>query len=177
MPGAPVQHPAAAVADVQPRDPGQQDVPASIHTEGGEAVTASSINSAKLMQTMSETEMHVGMRSAEFGDISIRTSISQQQLVTQISLDHSDLSQAISAHVSTMQTKLGEDFGLHASIEVHNLGSSLSGEQGQSSPREQRAFTPSTRIESALVAPEEQTVRSLGALAAAGNGNRLDIRA
>jgi hypothetical protein len=175
--GTTTQHPTAAVADVAPRPTGQQEVPASVHAEGGEAVAASSINSAKLMQTMSETEMHVGMRSAEFGDISIRTSISQQQLVTQISLDHSDLSQAISAHVSTMQTKLGEDFGLHASIEVHNLGSSLSGEPGQSSQREQRAFTPSARIESALVAPEEQTGPNLGALVAAGNGNRLDIRA
>ena len=176
MPGAPVQHPAAAVADVQPRDPGQQDVPASIHTEGGEAVTASSINSAKLMQTISETEMHVGMRSTEFGDISIRTSISQQQLVAQISLDHSDLSQAISAHISTMQTKLGEDFGIRTSIEVHNMGSSLSGETGQSSQREQRSFIPSARIESALLPSEESAGTGLGALTAAGNGNRLDIR-
>ena len=100
--------------------------------------------------------MHVGMRSAEFGDISIRTSISQQQLVAQIVLlDHSDLSQAISAHVSTMQTKLGEDSGLHTSIEVHNLGSSPSGEQGQSSPREQRGFTPSTGMDSAQPPAEE----------------------
>jgi hypothetical protein len=177
MAGTATQHPTATLADVAPRPTGQQDVPASIHSDGGEAVTASSINSAKLMQTMSETEMHVGMRSTEFGDISIRTSISQQQLVAQISVDHSDLSQAISAHVATMQTKLGEDFGLHTSIEVHNLGSSLSGESGQSSQREQRAFTPSARIESLLSPAEEQVGTSVGTLAAAGNSTRLDIRA
>jgi hypothetical protein len=154
-----------------------QDNPASIHSDSGEAVAASSINTAKLLQTMSETEMHVGMRSTEFGDISIRTSVSQQQMVTQISLDHGDLSQAISAHVSTMQAKLGEEYGLHASIEVHNLGSSLAGDSGQSSHGEQRAFSHSARSDSNPFQPEEEAGLSLAAMAVAGNGNRLDIRA
>ena len=35
--------------------------------------------------------MRVGMHSTEFGDISIRTTLSQQQMLAQISLDHSDL--------------------------------------------------------------------------------------
>jgi hypothetical protein len=153
------------------------DNPASVHSDSGEAVAASSINTAKLLQTMSETEMHVGMRSTEFGDISIRTSVSQQQLVTQISLDHSDLSQAISAHVSNLQTKLGEDYGLHASIEVHNLGSSHSGDSGQSSQGEQRAFTHSARFDNIPFQPEEEAGLSLAELAVAGDGNRLDIRA
>jgi hypothetical protein len=129
------------------------------------------------MQTMSESEMHVGMRSSEFGDISIRTSITDQQMVTRISLDHSELSQAISAHVSSMQTKLGEDSGLNASIEVHNLGSSHSGEPGQSSQREQRALHQSSQNGNALFPPEEETGMSMAALVNAGNGNRLDIRA
>jgi hypothetical protein len=154
-----------------------QDNPASIHSDSGEAVGSSSINTAKLLQTMSESEMHVGMRSTEFGDISIRTSVSQQQMVTQITLDHSDLSQAISAHVSTMQAKLGEDYGLHASIEVHNLGSALSGDPGHSSQGEQRASTHSTRFNSTPFQPEEDAGLSLAPLAIAGSGNRLDIRA
>jgi hypothetical protein len=177
IPGAPLQHPGTAVSDVASRPTDPREVPESIHTENSEAVAASSINSAKLMQTIHETEMHVGMRSTEFGDISIRTSISQQQLVAQISLDHSDLSKAISAHVSTIQTKLGEDSGLHTSIEVHNQGSSLSHEPGQSSQREQRNFTSSAPIENALLPAEENAGPNLGSLPVALNGNRLDIRA
>jgi hypothetical protein len=148
-----------------------------MHSDGGEAVATSSVNTAKLMQTMSESEMHVGMRSSEFGDISIRTSVTQQQMVTRILLDHSDLSQAISAHVSTMQAKLGEELGLNASIEVHSLGSQLSGEQGQSSPRDQRAFNQSAQGGSVQSVPEEEPGLSMAALANAGNGSRLDIRA
>jgi hypothetical protein len=170
-------HRVSDASEVATRSGEQQGVPASIHSDGGELAATSSINTAKLMQTMSESEMHVGMRSSEFGDISIRTSITDQQMVTRISLDHSELSQAISAHVSSMQTKLGEDSGLNASIEVHNLGSSHSGEPGQSSQREQRALHQSSQNGNALFPPEEETGMSMAALVNAGNGNRLDIRA
>jgi hypothetical protein len=98
-------------------------------------------------------------------------------MVTRISLDHSELSQAISAHVSTMQTKLGADSGLSTSIEVHNLGSSLSGEPGQSSQRDQRPFHQPGQSSAASFVPEEESGVSMAAMANAGSGNRLDIRA
>jgi hypothetical protein len=170
-------HRASDIAETAGRFSEQLGVPAPMRSNGGEAVTTSSVNTAKLMQTLGESEMHVGMRSSEFGDISIRTSINQQQMVTRISLDHSDLSQAISAHVSTMQTKLGENFGLNASIEVHNLGSSHSGEPGQSSQREQGALNQSAQAGGAQFVPEEESGITMEAPANAGNGNRLDIRA
>jgi len=52
--------------------------------EMGDAAVTSGINSAKLMQTMSESEMRVGMHSSEFGNISIRTTVSQQQMQAQM---------------------------------------------------------------------------------------------
>jgi len=154
----------------------ERDVAASIHVDGEGTVT-SGINTAKLLQTMSESEMHVGMHSAEFGNISIRTSVSQQQMVAQISVDHSDLSQAISAHVSSAQTKLGDEHGIHALIEVNNQGASSSGDSGHSSQREQRAFVSSARTDSAVGAAEIDNGMNLGALVSVGNDQRLDIRA
>lgn len=154
----------------------QRDATASINADGEGAVT-SGINTAKLIQTMSETEMRVGMNSAEFGNISIRTSISQQQMVAQISVDHSDLSQAISAHVASAQTKLGDDHGIHALIEVNNQGASSFGDSGHSSQREQRAFVSSARAENTIGATEIDNGMNLGALVSVGNEQRLDIRA
>jgi hypothetical protein len=156
---------------------GQQGAGGPVHEEGSEPVATSSINTARLLQSMSESEMRVGMHSSEFGDISIRTSVSQQQMVAQISLNHSDLSQAIAAHVSTVQAKLGEDYGIHASIEVHNLGSGLANDPGQSSQREQRDFRPSARTEIGLPGAEESSSIQFAAVASISNGNRLDIRA
>jgi hypothetical protein len=144
--------------------------------DGDEATPASGINAAKLIQTLSETEMRVGMHSAEFGNISIRTSVSQQQMLAQISLDHSALSQAISGRISSMQTKLGNDYGLQTLIQVNNEAASSSGSQG-SGQREPGAFAPSVRTEISPVPAEVDFGISLGALATAGDEYRLDIRA
>jgi hypothetical protein len=142
--------------------------------DGDEAAATSGVNAARLIQAMGETEMRVGMHSAEFGSISIRTSVSQQQMVAQISLDHGDLSQAISGHISSMQTKLGNDYGLQTLIQVNHQGASASGDQG-SGQREQRAFAPSVRVESG--ATELDVGMNPGALAGLSDVTRLDIRA
>jgi hypothetical protein len=168
------QHGAAATPDAAHTGMAQH-LAASTHVASEEVVAASGINSARLIQTMGETEMHVGMHSAEFGDISIRTSLSQQQMVMQISLDHNDLSQAISAHLSTVQAKLGEEYGLHASIEINNQGAPLSGGQGNSSQRDQQTFGRSSQGESIALAGSIENVAGVVAQAGAGSGHGLDI--
>jgi hypothetical protein len=152
-----------------------QDLPASAHLAAGEGTPASGINSAKLIQTMGETEMHVGMHSVEFGDISIRTSLSQQQMVTHISLDHTDLSQAISSHLSAVQAKLGEEYGLRASIEVNSQGALFSGGQGNSQQGDQQS--PGRSSGGAGMGPAElsESVSSVVALPRVESGHGLDI--
>jgi len=118
--------------------------------------------------------MQVGMRSAEFGDISIRTSVSQQQMLAQISVDHSDLGKALAAHVPAAQLKLGEEFGLRASIEVHQSGASFSGGQGSASSGQQKSYGRPVQVES--VSTEIENVHP-GAVSAAWDENRLDVRA
>ncbi len=163
--------------DVGSRAAVQRESASSTQSDSGEAAATTGINVSTLTQTMSKTEMRVGMHSIEFGDISIRTSVSQQQIQAQISLDHNELSQAISAHLSAVQTKLGGDFGFPASIQITNLGTALSGEPGHSSQREQAPFTRSlpNGVDSAPAGEDSGLIS--GALVSAGNGYRLDIRA
>jgi hypothetical protein len=179
VPMHPVSHDAATTPGSPPdgTHPGVErgDVGTS-PLDGDEQTPTSGINTAKLIQTMSETEMRIGMHSAEFGNISIRTSVSQQQVLAQISLDHIDLSQVISGHISLMQTKLGNDYGLQTLIHVNHQGASSSGQQ-DSAPGEQRAFAQSVRPESTAVPAELDVGISAGAQASAGHGYRLDIRA
>ena len=150
---------------------------ASSESDNGDAVVTSGINTAKLIQTMNETGMSVGMRSSEFGNISIRTSVSQQQMLAQISLDHGDLGQAISAHVSSLQTKLENEYGLHTLIHVNHQGASPSGGSGNSAHREQNAFVRSARTAHAAVVAEPDLALNSAALVSVNDGNRLDIRA
>jgi len=141
--------------------------------------SSSAINSARVIQSMNETEMRVGMRSTEFGDISIRTMVTQQQMQTQISVDHSELVSALTAHIPAVQAKLGSDYGLHASIEVSQGGASFTGNQQQSSQREYKPSTPFVQMDvvGSTTDTERASARATVAAAAAIEGSRLDIRA
>ncbi len=152
-------------------------IPGSNQQEIGAGAATTGINSVKLIQAMGQTEMRVGLQSNEFGDISIRTSVSQQQIQTQISLDHSELSQAIAAHISSVQTKLGDEHGLQASIQINNQGSSHFGNSGQPSQRQQNAFAGSTRSADVTDYVEADNGIGLGTFATTDNEHRLDIRA
>jgi hypothetical protein len=144
--------------------------------ESNETLPSAGINTANVIQKMNETEMRVGMHSAEFGDISIRTSVSQQQMVTHISVDHSDLGKAISAHIPTLETKLSGEFGIRATVQVSESGMSFSGDRNSSPQQDQRTFVQPAVIESAE--PSMETYSVLPHVAAvAGDSYRLDIRA
>lgn len=142
----------------------------------GDMLPAASINTARVIQTMSESEMRVGMHSSDFGDISIRTSVSQQQMMAQISVDHRDLSSAISARIPAVQAKLGNEFGLNASIEVSQTSMSFSGDRGQSQ-QEQKPFVQSVQISGGSPEVEVERVGEHIIQYAADDASRLDIRA
>lgn len=96
------------------------------------------INTAHVMHAMSQSEMRVGMNTAEFGEIAVHTAISQQQILTRISVDHRELSGTIASHATALATKLGSDYGVQASIEVKQTGSSFSSDRQQSQQQEHR---------------------------------------
>jgi hypothetical protein len=148
----------------------------SAQPEINETAPTQGINTANVIQKMGETEMHVGMHSAEFGEISIRTTVSQQQMITQISVDHGDLGKAISAHIPTIEAKLGGELGIRALVEVNQSGMSFSGERNSSPQKEQRTFTQPAVIEGAAHTAEIDSVLPRMA-AVAGESYRLDIRA
>lgn len=150
---------------------------AGLPQEVDDVAPVSGINAARVIQSMGGTEMHVGMRSTEFGDISIRTFLSPQLMTTQISVDHSDLGQAISAHAQGVQARFQEQYGMQASIEVNRQGASTSGEPGSSPQREQQGFVRSASVENASVSTESDVGLSQLAALGADNGYRLDIRA
>jgi hypothetical protein len=139
-----------------------------------ETPAASGVNAAHLIQMLGQTGMQVGMHSAEFGDISIRTLVSQQQMTAQISVDHGDLGRAIAAHVPTVQTKLGDQFGIHASIQVNHGGASFSGEQGSSSGGQQKTYRSPAQTGSVGISQE---MESAGLGVSMSQSDRLDIQA
>ena len=68
---------------------------------------ASVINTAKLIQSIGQTEMRVGLRSNDFGNISISTSATKDLISAQISLDHGELARTLAVHLPEMQARFG----------------------------------------------------------------------
>jgi len=105
---------------------------ASARASTAEATTMPVVNSAQLLQSMHHSEMRLGMRSAEFGDISISTSLNHHSLSTQISINHPELGRALAIHLPAIEEKLSAAYGVSARVQVHAENSSSGGTSGQS---------------------------------------------
>jgi hypothetical protein len=132
------------------------------------------VNSAQLIQSMHQSEMRLGMYSAEFGSISISTSLTHQSIAAQISMDHSALGNALAAHLPAIEEKLSNAYGVQARVEVREGSAFLGNSSGHSEDRQQghaNNFTPSS---STLPHAMRAITHSTSALAA--DSLRLDIR-
>jgi hypothetical protein len=88
------------------------------------------INTAKLIQSMGQSEMRVGMRSTEFGNISISTSSTRDLISAQISLDHGELARTLTAHLPEMQARLGGNQPMDVRIEMNGASAGQTGTTG-----------------------------------------------
>ena len=77
------------------------------------------INTAKLIQSMGQSEIRVGMRSNDFGNISISTSATRDLISAQISLDHGELARTLAVHLPDMQAKLGGNQAIDVRIDMN----------------------------------------------------------
>jgi hypothetical protein len=157
------------------RDDGA-DNPAMERWMGGDSAGMSGISTAQIIQNMSESVMRVGMHSSEFGDISIRTSVSQQEMQTQIAVDHNGLGSALAAHIPSVQAKLGSDYGLHANIQVNQGGASFSDARDGTSQQQKNSTAQPVQVSEVATATQEDTVAARS-VTVASSDYRLDIRA
>jgi len=142
------------------------------------------INTARLVQSIGQTEMRVGMRTEEFGNISIRTSATRDLISTQISVDHSELASALSTHIPEMQSRLGGSQPF--SMQVDLTGGQHSGASGSMSngtaadsqgSRQQPQSEPHNTYSSNNYVDVPTFRPAIAAAAVNSASTRLDIRA
>ncbi|MDQ2925802.1 MAG: hypothetical protein M3R43_09640 [Acidobacteriota bacterium] len=138
------------------------------------------INTAKLIQSVGQTEMRVGLRSEEFGNISIRTSSTRDLISTQISVDHSELANALSTHVPEMQTKLGGSQAANVQIDFSGQNAGQSGNMSNGSASDSHGARQQTHDQDSnnYVSSDARQFSPVHAAITIGDGGtRLDIRA
>ena len=124
--------------------------------------------------------MRVGMHSAEFGNLSINTSVNRQSIAAQISFEHMDLGKAITAHLPSIEAKLSSDYGMHARVEVRDQSMGSAADSGRGESRQGNGSAPGAAAASSAAAAFQQS----GEAVAAGSlqsgpgaeSTRLDIR-
>jgi len=140
------------------------------------AAEASVVNTASLIQKVNESELRLAMHSSDFGAISIRTSLSPQQVLTQITVDHDGLGNALSAHVPAMQAKLGNELGIRTVVQVNENGSAFSGGGNNSPQSGQQGFQAAPAQNAIPKASAESVVQGTHLAGTGASDRRLDIR-
>ena len=138
-----------------------------------EAAPMQALSGAHLVQSIHQSEMKLGLNSAEFGSISINTSVTHQMLSAQISLDHPELSRILSAHMPAVEEKLGQAYGLQTRVEVRDGSSAQSGARQQDEGSHSASSRRETQFRQSGVS---RAISALGGASATGDVTRLDVR-
>ena len=160
-----------------------QDNSAEVSAATPQAMPA--VNSARLIQSVGQSEMRVGMRSNEFGNISINTSSTRDLISAQISVDHGELAKTLAAHLPEMQTRLGGDQPMNVRIDMNgtntglgagNSGSMSNGSGSQPQGGRQQAGNTASSYSGDSMVDRQLSPAAVTMAASAGRLNaRLDI--
>lgn len=104
------------------------------------AIGAGSLHTTKLVAGMERSELRMGLRTGEFGNVDIRTSLVRNQFTAEISADHGELGRALAAELPGLQHRLTEQHLPAANITVQDNSGGGTAESRQGS----RQSTPST---------------------------------
>lgn len=131
------------------------------------------LSSAKLVERMGESELRLGIRAGEFGNVDIRTSMARNQFTAEISVERGELGRVLAAELPSLQNRLSEQRIPVANIVLQNPSAGNSGQSEQQKPREGQPM-PSSSYET----PREETAATPNPAAfvgAAEPGLRLDL--
>lgn len=119
-------------------EPHAMDEPLSPKPETNATTPMGSVQTARLVQNLSETEWRVGIQAGEFGKVDIHTSISQSQISARIYVEHDELSKALAGGLPQLHEKLSVEHRMDAQVELFNSGSSYSSGAGRQQHQQQQ---------------------------------------
>ena len=140
------------------------------------AYPTSLINSAKLVERIGESELRLGMRTGEFGNVDIRTSMVRNQFSAEISVERGELGRVMAADLPGLQTRLSEQRVAVANLTVQDHAGNQSTASEQQKPREgQTGGQTMYTANSAGIRGEDLTPASVAVGGIATPASRLDI--
>jgi flagellar hook-length control protein FliK len=130
-----------------------------------------SLHTAKLVAGMERSELRMGLRTGEFGNVDIRTSLVRNQLTAEISAERGELGRALAAELPGLQHRLTEQHLPAANITVQDNSGGGTAESRQGSHQNQSASPVSDSSRRA----NEDSLAPMLPVEAMEPTNRLDI--
>jgi flagellar hook-length control protein FliK len=91
-----------------------------VATESAAGSATSPLNVARLVTAAERSELRVGLRTGEFGNVDIRTSLARNQFTAEISVERGELGRALAAELPSLQHRLTAQHLPAADITVQN---------------------------------------------------------
>ena len=101
--------------------------PASAEMESAQVPFVPAVQSARLLDRIGHSEIHVGLTSRDFGTIDLRTSLSQDKVGANIATGHPNLRSAIQAEIPSLQQALE---GHHLRLDAFDVSAQAGGRSG-----------------------------------------------
>lgn len=113
-----------------------------------------SINTAKLVQGLSQSELRVGLQTRDFGNIDIRTSVSHHEFSAQISVEHGDMARTLTTELPGLYERLNDQqvqvSSIHIQSQSFSASSGMNQHSQQSASHPQSSGTFRSQLEPAL---------------------------
>jgi len=100
--------PAASTAAAMQKAPATVREPAPLNGAEGTTATPVVIQSARVLERMGQSEMHVGVNTTNFGSIELHTSVNENRVGASIATSHLELRAAMLAEVPSLERAMAQ---------------------------------------------------------------------
>jgi hypothetical protein len=99
---------------------GKSSASAAADPQPAEAKPLSVVQAARLIERAGQSELYVGFRAGDFGNVDIRTSLVHNQIRAEISVEHSELHSVLAGELTHLEEKLVTHQVTAANIALNN---------------------------------------------------------
>jgi hypothetical protein len=122
----------------------KQEIP--IHETPAAVSNPLSLHSARLLESLGQSELRVGLKMGDLGNVEIRTQLHHDQLRAEISVERGDLGHTLAAEMPALQQRLRDHDVPMASIVVNHQAAAGSGSFERGSQQQQQMATPMSHV-------------------------------
>jgi hypothetical protein len=124
---------------------------------GNPTLPTPTLQAGRILERMGQSEMHVGVKTADFGTIEVHASLSQDRVGASLSTSHADLRSAMEAELPSLQQAISRH---HLQLDAFDVASHTGGRGGDTSNHSRSRSSTNGQASPILPSRESESVLS-----------------